>query len=475
MPRHWPTAQIAMNASIVGIAAAVIVASLATTVAFAVTPGFGGSVSGSTVAVDTSPGDQLDPHVGGDLAAYTDAADPAQALIRFYDFLLPSLPNQSVPSGVDDIDTLSDVNGGHIAFARYNTGSGVRACMVYDVASHTTIQIGSGTQAGATALGGDTVAFVNGSPGEIMVGSISNPAGALIDVSASGYNDISPAVSPAGNVITWSSCTGFTCSIMKSTRSGGVWSAPSVVCAAPAANSDTDGTNIVYASSDDVFFQPVGGGVETQLVQAGVERNPGISGGVIAFEGATSAGVAADIYVYQISSNTVFRITDTPFVDETLNDVTVLSNGDVRVVWAADDDTSQAYARNIYARTFTLPIATPGYDFTGFLQPVDNLPALNLATAGSAIPVKFSLGGDRGLAIFAAGYPASSPIACDASDPGSVIEETVNAGNSGLSYDAGADQYSYIWKTNKAWRGTCRMLVLNLTDGSQHLAKFRFR
>src|SRR5205814_1177994 len=162
-----------------------------------------------------------------------------------------------------------------------------------------------GTSAGATALGGDTVAFVNGSPGEIMVGSIASPGAPLVDVSASGDNDISPAVSSAGNVITWSSCTGFTCSIMKSTRSLGVWSAPSVVRAAPAANSDTDGTDIVYDSSGDVFFQPVAGGTVTQIQLTGVERNPSISGGVIAFEGATSAGVAADLYVYQISSNTV--------------------------------------------------------------------------------------------------------------------------------------------------------------------------
>jgi hypothetical protein len=54
--------------------------------------------------------------------------------------------------------------------------------------------------------------------------------------------------------------------------------------------------------------------------------------------------------------------------------------------------------------------------------------------SGSSIPVKFSLGGNQGLAIFAAGYPVSSPVPCDASEPGAVIEETVNAGGSSLSY-----------------------------------------
>ncbi len=115
------------------------------------------------------------------------------------------------------------------------------------------------------------------------------------------------------------------------------------------------------------------------------------------------------------------------------------------------------------------------YNFTGFFQPVDNLPTLNLATAGSSIPVKFSLNGNQGLNILATGYPASSPIACNANEPGSVIEETVNAGGSSLTYNAAADQYIYVWKTIKAWKGTCRILVVRLSDGSDHYAKFSFK
>ena len=92
-------------------------------VVYAVTPDFGGTVGGSTIPVDNTAGDQLDPHVNGNLAAYTDAADPAQAIIRYYDFLSPVSPNAAIPAAADSIDTLSDVNAGHIAFARYNTVS----------------------------------------------------------------------------------------------------------------------------------------------------------------------------------------------------------------------------------------------------------------------------------------------------------------------------------------------------------------
>ena len=54
------------------------------------------------------------------------------------------------------------------------------------------------------------------------------------------------------------------------------------------------------------------------------------------------------------------------------------------------------------------------------------------------------------------------------------IEETVTAGNSSLTYDATTDRYSYIWKTDKAWVGTCRKLTIRLTDGTDHVSYFKF-
>ncbi len=114
------------------------------------------------------------------------------------------------------------------------------------------------------------------------------------------------------------------------------------------------------------------------------------------------------------------------------------------------------------------------YAFTGFFQPVDNLPTLNVVNAGQAIPVKFSLGGDYGLNIFAAGYPSSSAVTCGATAE-DAVEETVTAGNSSLSYSAGDGQYTYVWKTNTSWAGTCRTLVVKLNDGTYHRANFKFK
>jgi hypothetical protein len=115
------------------------------------------------------------------------------------------------------------------------------------------------------------------------------------------------------------------------------------------------------------------------------------------------------------------------------------------------------------------------YEFSGFFAPVDNPPTLNAVNAGRAIPVKFSLNGFQGLDILAPASPYSQPISCASSSPTDPIEETVSAGASNLSYDANTDRYVYVWKTAKAWKGTCRRLALVLDDGSEHVALYTFK
>ena len=119
--------------------------------------------------------------------------------------------------------------------------------------------------------------------------------------------------------------------------------------------------------------------------------------------------------------------------------------------WTAPSHTYPTY------RTYTLTISVTDddggvgtstgshvviFNWTGFFPPVDNLPTINVASAGSAIPVKFSLGGDKGLAVFAAGYPRTVLVPCNGTSAvEDAIEQTVTAGGSALSYDALAGQY----------------------------------
>jgi hypothetical protein len=128
-------------------------------------------------------------------------------------------------------------------------------------------------------------------------------------------------------------------------------------------------------------------------------------------------------------------------------------------------------AGNTANGSFTVTVT---YSFTGFFQPIDNNGVYNVAKDGSGIPVKFSLRGNQGLNVVAAGYPKSASIPCNASAPLDQIEATVTAGGSSLSYDAAADQYTYVWKTEKGWGGTCRQLQVKLADGATKTANFNF-
>ena len=116
--------------------------------------------------------------------------------------------------------------------------------------------------------------------------------------------------------------------------------------------------------------------------------------------------------------------------------------------------------------------AGPQYQFSGFLQPIESSPALNKMKAGGAVPVKFKLGGNYGMDILLA--PPSSQVTSCAAGTGDPVGETVNAGTSSLHYDAATGTYVYIWKTDKSWANSCRILEFRFKDGSKFQAVFQF-
>ena len=88
--------------------------------------------------------------------------------------------------------------------------------------------------------------------------------------------------------------------------------------------------------------------------------------------------------------------------------------------------------------------------------------------AGRAIPVKVTLGGDRGPDVHGRGAQLDEGrvLVRHPEQPG----QTSTAGQSGLSF--GGSQYVYVWKTEKSWAGTCRQLVVKLRDNTVHTARF---
>src|SRR5205814_1599025 len=91
-------------------------------------------------------------------------------------------------------------------------------------------------------------------------------------------------------------------------------------------------------SNPDIYWRSVTGGTESQLQIPGWEANPSIAGNYMAFESRTTLFDNADIFLYDLIGNKLYQITNTPLVNEQLNDITVLPDGRLRVVWASDED-----------------------------------------------------------------------------------------------------------------------------------------
>ncbi|HSL12574.1 MAG TPA: M14 family zinc carboxypeptidase [Actinomycetota bacterium] len=118
-------------------------------------------------------------------------------------------------------------------------------------------------------------------------------------------------------------------------------------------------------------------------------------------------------------------------------------------------------AGNAESKTVTYNVHWP---FSGSRPPFG---VVNQWQAGMSFPVKFSLGGNRGLNVFAAGFPKSK--VCGADD--STLQSTT--ASEPFAYADG--QYTYSWKTEKGWRDSCRELVLRFVDNTEQRATFQFK
>jgi hypothetical protein len=109
-----------------------------------------------------------------------------------------------------------------------------------------------------------------------------------------------------------------------------------------------------------------------------------------------------------------------------------------------------------------------------FLPPVLGGRVLNVVKAGTPLPVKFSLLSNRGLDVFDAGYPRSQQVACPT---GLFTNEVKLQGTTapGLAYDARTTVYTYGFKTDAAWAGTCRELTVKFRHGSVRTIQLRFK
>jgi hypothetical protein len=130
-------------------------------------------------------------------------------------------------------------------------------------------------------------------------------------------------------------------------------------------------------------------------------------------------------------------------------------------------------AGNVAAATASYAVH---YVFTGFGSPIANHPLVNTIRAGQTVPVKFSLGGDHGLAVLLGGMATSTATNCGTGAAVDLVEVTVsNPGGSQFAYDPLTATYQFNWKTEKSWSGSCRRLLVRLDDGTLHTADFRLQ
>ncbi|MDP2270818.1 MAG: hypothetical protein Q8K32_08785 [Archangium sp.] len=335
-----------------------------------VTPTNGGLLSPPQITINDQPGEQFDPHVDADTAAYSNAVDMGAAgllqQIRYYDFPTNqdlAISNLLAGGGLAN-DLLSDVDQGRIVFTRLFPDRS--AIMLFDITTQTLTELApapSTTRMGV-ALGSQTVAFVDyaSGPGELMVLDLATSV--VTRLTNDAVSDTNPAVSPDGNVITWERCaSSANCDVYRANRSGGLWLiAPLASQVLNELSADTNGSLVVFQRENmagptgtNIVLVPVTGGPETVLEIPGEQYNPSIRGQLVAFESREPFG-NPDIFLVELTSNRIFQITNTPDLAESLNDVTVLPNGEVRLVWQSVALTDPNNA-NIYAATFTLPAA----------------------------------------------------------------------------------------------------------------------
>jgi hypothetical protein len=127
-------------------------------------------------------------------------------------------------------------------------------------------------------------------------------------------------------------------------------------------------------------------------------------------------------------------------------------------------------SRSDGTQSFDLPLSC--FFTAGKFQQFVETDAIPKAFPGNTVPVTFSLVGDKGLSIFAAGSPTTQQVDCATRAP--IGASSPAQADGSLTYNAATDSYTYPWQTQSAWAGTCRALTLTFTTGYSYTGYLRF-
>jgi hypothetical protein len=97
----------------------------------------------------------------------------------------------------------------------------------------------------------------------------------------------------------------------------------------------------------------------------------------------------------------------------------------------------------------------------------------NAAQAGRTVPVRFAVGGAGNANVIASVRVA--PVACAGSATVAAGDPSLKAADWSVPGNHGGGDSMLLWRTTKAFGGSCRQLQVQLTDGSVHRLTFNFR
>lgn len=144
-----------------------------------------------------------------------------------------------------------------------------------------------------------------------------------------------------------------------------------------------------------------------------------------------------------------------------------LSDGDILV---------KIHSTSASAWASGFPTHTNDYNFVGFTAGTKDYPKVNKAQANQVVAVDMKIKGvpKNFTDILAAGEPTSQQVSCTTLTPIGSAVAALSAKNSGLERIS-KNKFDYNWRTDKSWRGTCRVFNVQLKDGSSQKALFKFQ
>jgi Bacterial pre-peptidase C-terminal domain len=115
------------------------------------------------------------------------------------------------------------------------------------------------------------------------------------------------------------------------------------------------------------------------------------------------------------------------------------------------------------------------YDFEGFLWPVRNPPSTTRWPAGVPVPIRFELGREQGLDVVEEGWSQVAEVECGSgAEPSGGEPARHPRWFRDLVFRKRRARYVFLWRTERAWAGSCRQFMLRLRDGTVKRADFEF-